>query len=739
MDSKVLQRLLAALSLFLLMGLVASCSTDFSAADEVPPPPATQEPNGTAPAALAGGDKWELWTHGTQLRGANIYQRRVYPEIDGVTFMGDGPVGPPYTQADFDRLAARGANYVNLSHPGIFSETPPYVVDADIQANLDRLLALAAQADLFAVISFRTGPGRAEFSVCCLDDAGDWYDGSYLHDSVWQDQAAQDAWAAMWRYTAARYRDNPVVVGYDLMVEPNSNEVGADAVHAPLDVWNPEDFYATYGGTLYDWNQLYPRITTAIREVDTETPLLIGGLSYSAVNWLPYLAPTGDPRTVYTAHQYEPFKYTHQDWDALECTYPGTCDLDGDGEAEPFERDWLAGLWQTLATFQQTHGVPVAVNEFGLMRWEPGAAAFMDDELDLLEQQGVNYALWVWESSWEPFAEEVTAFNFRYGPDLASRADVETSALQTVIYEYWGRNTVRPSSWSTSYLPVITNSFSTASARLEEVDDFLYQLQGLDLDAIGATAYDLVVMDYSADGAAEGEFTAAQIDALQHSAGGEKIVLAYMSIGEAEDYRFYWQGDWEPGSPAWLDVGNPAWEGNYKVRYWNPEWQEIIFAYTDRLVDAGFDGAYLDIIDAYEYYAEQGRSATAQEMADFVAAIRAHARARDPDFFIFPQNAAELVELAPGYLQSVDGIGQEDIYYGYEDDDALTPPEVSAALEENLDRFLESGKLVLTTDYATTPSHVDDAYAKSRARGYVSFVTVRALDRLTINLGHAPD
>ncbi|MFQ5859236.1 MAG: hypothetical protein ACE5LU_26855 [Anaerolineae bacterium] len=59
--------------------------------------------------------------------------------------------------------------------------------------------------------------------------------------------------------------------------------------------------------------------------------------------------------------------------------------------------------------------------------------------------------------------------------------------------------------------------------------------------------------------------------------------------------------------------------------------------YTDRPLDAGFDGAYLDIIDAYEYYAGQGRTTAAQEMADFVAAIRTHARDRDPDCYIFPQ------------------------------------------------------------------------------------------------------
>ena len=286
------------------------------------------------------------------------------------------------------------------------------------------------------------------------------------------------------------------------------------------------------------------------------------------------------------------------------------------------------------------------------------------------------------------------------------------------------------------YLPLVLSSFPLS---LGQVDDFLYQLQNLDLTGIGDTAYDLVVMDYSADGSESGEFSAAQIDALKHSPGGERIALAYMSIGEAEDYRFYWQAGWTPGDPAWLDEENPDWEGNYKVRYWDPAWQAIIFGYTNRLLDAGFDGAYLDIVDAYEYYADQGRATAAQEMADFVAAIRAHARDRDPDFYIFPQNAPELASEIPAYLNSVDGIGQEDIYYGYDGDDQQTPPDTTAWMENYLDLFADADKLVLTIDYATTQSHVDDAYAKSQAKGYVPFCTVRELDQLTINPGHEPD
>jgi hypothetical protein len=395
-------------------------------------------------------DECALWSEGTELRGVNIYQRRVYPELDGPEFLGPGPIGPPYTQEDFDRLAAWGANYVNISHPGLFTEDPPYRLDPDVQANLDRLLAMIAQADMFAVISFRTGPGRSEFWAFWGEDTANdpeegWFDPDYYNNRVWGDPQAQEAWVEMWRYTAQRYRDNPIVVGYDLMVEPNSNEVGSYPLGPPLEIWDPEEFYAQYGGTLYDWNRLYPRIVEAIREVDPNTPILIGGMGYSAVGWLPYLKPVDDPCTIYTVHQYEPYLYTHQWWGSSECFYPGWCDVDWDGVPEPFNRAWLEGLLATVDGFIEAHGAVVAVNEFGAMRWVPGAAGFMADQMELFEERKMNHALWLWESSWEPYAREVDAFNFRHGPNPHNHQDVPTSELIEMIKRYWSRNTLRPS------------------------------------------------------------------------------------------------------------------------------------------------------------------------------------------------------------------------------------------------------------------------------------------------------
>src|SRR5258708_38964883 len=75
-------------------------------------------------------DRLTLWNSGvTLLRGANIFQRIHYPAVDGPDFLGSGHVGPPYTQDDFDQLAALAANYVNLSIPGIYTISPPYGLD----------------------------------------------------------------------------------------------------------------------------------------------------------------------------------------------------------------------------------------------------------------------------------------------------------------------------------------------------------------------------------------------------------------------------------------------------------------------------------------------------------------------------------------------------------------------------------------------------------------------------------
>jgi len=140
------------------------------------------------------------------------------------------------------------------------------------------------------------------------------------------------------------------------------------------------------------------------------------------------------------------------------------------------------------------------------------------------------------------------------------------------------------------------------------------------LSALRRTDYDLIVIDAFVDGSRGPEWLEAEdIESLKRKAGGgRRLVICYLSIGEAEDYRYYWDRNWDrnrdgrpgPGAPQWLSGENPNWRGNYKVRYWDAGWQAILFgseeSYLDQILSRGFDGAYLDIIDAFEYFEQYG-------------------------------------------------------------------------------------------------------------------------------------
>jgi cysteinyl-tRNA synthetase len=147
---------------------------------------------------------------------------------------------------------------------------------------------------------------------------------------------------------------------------------------------------------------------------------------------------------------------------------------------------------------------------------------------------------------------------------------------------------------------------------LQEAKNFLYLINTDNkfsskqdfIDAVMNTNYDILITDLFFDGNA---LTTDEVLQLKKkSNGGKRLVICYMSIGEAEDYRYYWNEDWKPGNPSFIEKENPEWKGNYIVRYWQPEWQSIIYgndnSYLKKILDAGFDGTYLDIIDAYEYF-----------------------------------------------------------------------------------------------------------------------------------------
>jgi len=143
---------------------------------------------------------------------------------------------------------------------------------------------------------------------------------------------------------------------------------------------------------------------------------------------------------------------------------------------------------------------------------------------------------------------------------------------------------------------------------LSQAQNFLYLINPANfssktelIQTVTATNYDVLVMDLYFN---EDAFTKAEIDQLRRKAnGGSRLVLCYISIGEAEDYRPYWQPEWETDPPEWLLEENPQWAGNYRVQYWNEDWKAIITgnadSYLGKILNSGFDGVYLDLVDSF--------------------------------------------------------------------------------------------------------------------------------------------
>ena len=149
--------------------------------------------------------------------------------------------------------------------------------------------------------------------------------------------------------------------------------------------------------------------------------------------------------------------------------------------------------------------------------------------------------------------------------------------------------------------------------QLKQVKNFLvllnpehYKTRESYLKALSETNYDLLIVDlYYGDRPLSKEETAR----LKRKAnGGERLLLSYMSVGEAADYRPYWQSTWKDEHPHWLAAPNPEWPGSYKARYWSKEWHDLLYgssdAYLDKIMAAGFDGAFLDVMDAWQYFRE---------------------------------------------------------------------------------------------------------------------------------------
>ena len=148
----------------------------------------------------------------------------------------------------------------------------------------------------------------------------------------------------------------------------------------------------------------------------------------------------------------------------------------------------------------------------------------------------------------------------------------------------------------------------------ETTYDFLYLINpgrfdtlGEMVTAIDGSPSDLVVIDLYYAGTPVPKHV---IEEIRSGAGISRRVYAYMSVGEASTFRYYWSSAWNIVQPEWIASENPHWPGSYRVRYWHNAWKRILIydtsSYLNAILEAGFDGVVLDGIDTYQYFETYG-------------------------------------------------------------------------------------------------------------------------------------
>jgi cysteinyl-tRNA synthetase, unknown class len=274
----------------------------------------------------------------------------------------------------------------------------------------------------------------------------------------------------------------------------------------------------------------------------------------------------------------------------------------------------------------------------------------------------------------------------------------------------------------------------TEGARLSDVKSWAYQLQNVDPLEIKFSPYDVVVLDYGFDRRNATAFPREVVDMMRKRANGKRrAMFAYMSIGEAETYRYYWQDSWLTNRPEWLEPENPDWPGNFLVQYWHPGWQELIYgspnAYLDRILDAGFDGVYLDGVDKFEQW-QRTRPGAGDAMVDFITGIATYARTLRKDFMVIPQNGDRLL----GNLQFrniIDGFAREDLLYSEHEPEARNAPQSIAESIERLKWVADAGKPVFVVEYTANATLARDMLREIHELGFIGYVTKRDLRSLS--------
>ena len=155
-------------------------------------------------------------------------------------------------------------------------------------------------------------------------------------------------------------------------------------------------------------------------------------------------------------------------------------------------------------------------------------------------------------------------------------------------------------------------------------------------------------------------------------------------------------------------------------------------------MERGFDGVYLDIVDGFETFEQEGKEfiedrvnpethqSYRRDMVDWVKAIAARVRAKNPASLVIPQNGSQLVE-HPDFLEIISAISIEDLFTN---GNKIQPKSHTNEVLDDLRKIVSANKPALLVEYPKLQER--QALTKKLAveNGLVWLITDRQLKTL---------
>ena len=226
---------------------------------------------------------------------------------------------------------------------------------------------------------------------------------------LWNDKAYWQQAAAYWAELAAGLKDHPAVCAYNILNEPTPEmKTGLDEYSS---VSRYEAWYDKHRGTAHDLPAFYETAIAAIRQVDTQTPIMLDAGWFALPRAFAYWPRIGDDKVLYAFHMYEPYAFTnHRNLRREEpYVYPGRIPY---GEKEVvWNKPQIERYLASFFDWARAREIPInrlVCGEFGCYRRNPGAAAYLTDVLDVLNERDLHWAFYSFrEDEWDGYDYEL--------------------------------------------------------------------------------------------------------------------------------------------------------------------------------------------------------------------------------------------------------------------------------------------------------------------------------------------